>query len=642
MVMLGKLITHEFAFGIQFPGHRFPPARNPWNLDHIPGGSSSGSGAALAAGMTVGALGSDTGGSIRGPAAFCGIAGLKPTYGRVSRAGVVTLSWTLDHTGPMARTVEDCAFMLQALAGHDPADPGLQPASRWRTTWPPSRAASRASGSACCATTSSSRWSRRRWPPSSARWATLGRLGATVRDVTIPSIHATPSFMVIMLAEAFAYHERDLRARPELYGDVLREKLMAGGLFTGGRVRAGPAPARPDPRGHRARPADGGRAGHAHRARARRPRSRSCSIPDFPFAKSNMGPFNITGLPTLALPTAASPPTGLPLSLQISGRPFDEATVLRAGHAYRAGDGLASPPAAGARMTTVGASGAALDDLKAHVGRRESATDVVTAAPANLLRLTFGRDEPELGPGDALPPGWHVALLPAALSARRAAAGRQPARHRRDPADAAAPPHVRGRALPLPPAAAHRRDGAPRDRAGRHLGQDGRHRHARLRHRGPAHLRGAEGLAIEEERRTVFREEVKAGERNQAPRRETAPDDVPVAAADRAGPGAAVPLLRADLQQPPHPLRPALGDGARGLPGLVVHGPLTSTLLIDFARDHNPGRVVHGLRDPGPRPALRHRALRAARPPHRGRPRRELWAVTPEGTVAMSARAELA
>src|SRR5438552_13493976 len=122
-VQLGKLITHEFAFGIQFPGHRFPPARNPWNVDHIPCGSSSGSGAALAAGLTVGSLGSDTGGSIRGPAAFCGIAGLKPTYGRVSRAGVVTLSWTLDHTGPMARTVEDTAIMLQALAGHDPADP---------------------------------------------------------------------------------------------------------------------------------------------------------------------------------------------------------------------------------------------------------------------------------------------------------------------------------------------------------------------------------------------------------------------------------------------------------------------------------------------------------------------------------------
>src|SRR5499426_266641 len=123
MVMLGKLITHEFAFGIQFPGHRFPPARNPWNLEHVPGGSSSGSGAALAAGLVAGATGSDTGGSIRGPAAFCGIVGLKPTYGRASRAGVLTLSWTLDHTGPMARTVEDCAYLFQALAGHDASDP---------------------------------------------------------------------------------------------------------------------------------------------------------------------------------------------------------------------------------------------------------------------------------------------------------------------------------------------------------------------------------------------------------------------------------------------------------------------------------------------------------------------------------------
>src|SRR5437660_717159 len=125
--MLGKLITHEFAFGIQFPGHRFPAARNPWDLERMPGGSSSGSGAALAAGMAFGALGTDTGGSIRGPASLCGIAGLKPTYGRCSRAGVLTLSWTLDHTGPMARTVEDCAYLLQALAGYDAADPASSP-----------------------------------------------------------------------------------------------------------------------------------------------------------------------------------------------------------------------------------------------------------------------------------------------------------------------------------------------------------------------------------------------------------------------------------------------------------------------------------------------------------------------------------
>src|SRR5436190_19731071 len=123
-VLLGKLITHEFAFGLQFPGHRFPAARNPWNLDHVPGGSSSGSGAALAAGPVAGATGSDTGGSIRGPAAFCGLAGIKPTYGRASRAGVLPLGFSLDHAGPMAWTAEDCAILLQAMAGHDPADPG--------------------------------------------------------------------------------------------------------------------------------------------------------------------------------------------------------------------------------------------------------------------------------------------------------------------------------------------------------------------------------------------------------------------------------------------------------------------------------------------------------------------------------------
>ncbi len=332
MVMLGKLITHEFAFGIQFPGHRFPPARNPWNLDHIPGGSSSGSGAALAAGLTVGSLGSDTGGSIRGPAAFCGITGLKPTYGRVSRAGVVTLSWSLDHTGPMARSAEDCAFILQGLAGHDPADPasGREPVSDYLASLEGGvkglkvgvvrdyffdgveaetvAALERALGE-------------------------LGRLGATVRDVTIPSIHATPAFMVIMLTEAFSYHERDLRERSQLYGEVLREKLMAGGLFRADeyvqaqRLRA-------QMREDTARVLESVDVLVTPTALGPAPAFKVVLDPDFPFAKSNMGPFNMTGLPTLAIPTGFSS-SGLPLSLQISGRPFDEATVLRVGHAYQ-------------------------------------------------------------------------------------------------------------------------------------------------------------------------------------------------------------------------------------------------------------------------------------------------------------------
>ena len=122
-VLLGKLATHEFAHGGPSFDLPWPPARNPWNRDHFTGGSSSGAGAAVAAGFVPGALGSDTGGSIRGPAALCGIVGLKPTYGLVSRAGVYANSFTFDHAGPMTWTVEDCAILLQAIAGHDPKDP---------------------------------------------------------------------------------------------------------------------------------------------------------------------------------------------------------------------------------------------------------------------------------------------------------------------------------------------------------------------------------------------------------------------------------------------------------------------------------------------------------------------------------------
>src|SRR5919109_1054130 len=120
ITVLPQLAMHEFALGGPDPTCGFPLARNPWNLAHIPGGSSSGSGTAVAAGLCMGSLGSCTGGSIRGPAAYCSIVGLKPTYGRVSRYGVVPLSWSLDHCGPMTWTVEDTAIMLQAIAGYDP------------------------------------------------------------------------------------------------------------------------------------------------------------------------------------------------------------------------------------------------------------------------------------------------------------------------------------------------------------------------------------------------------------------------------------------------------------------------------------------------------------------------------------------
>ena len=330
-VLLGKLITHEFAMGLQFPGHRFPPARNPWNVNHIPGGSSSGSGAALAAGLVHGATGSDTGGSIRGPASFCGIVGLKPTYGRSSRAGVLTLSWTLDHTGPMARTVEDCALLLQPLAGHDPLDPASSLAPVDDYTAPLGRDVRGLRVGVI------RNYFFEGVDPEVERafeeaMATLRRLGADVRDVQIPSLKATHSFLLILLAEAYAYHERDLREHPELYGDVLRERFLAGALVTAAeyvqaqRIRSEicretaevlrdvdvlATPTSPKPATPFAQAYD----------------------PEFGFPRSNMPPFNITGSPTLALPCGFSA-SGLPLSLQLAGRPFDEALVLRVGHAY--------------------------------------------------------------------------------------------------------------------------------------------------------------------------------------------------------------------------------------------------------------------------------------------------------------------
>ena len=124
-IVLGKLNMHEFAYGPEGLNAHYGDARNPWDADahRIAGGSSSGSGVAIAAGLVPGSLGSDTGGSIRIPASLCGITGLKPTYGRVSRAGVLPLSWSMDHVGPMTRTARDCALMLHAIAGYDPADP---------------------------------------------------------------------------------------------------------------------------------------------------------------------------------------------------------------------------------------------------------------------------------------------------------------------------------------------------------------------------------------------------------------------------------------------------------------------------------------------------------------------------------------
>lgn len=233
-ILLGKLATHEFAFGGPSSDLPFPPARNPWNTAHIPGGSSSGSAAAVAAGYVRFAPGSCTGGSIRGPAAWCGVVGLKPTYGRVSRRGVFPLAWSLDHCGPLAATVEDAAIVLQAMAGHDPLDPasaerqvpdfvgGLDRGVAGLTVGVP-----RAffEGHALLAPETAAAIER--------ALDGLRAAGATVRDITLPELKLFGACgRVLMTAELFAIHGADLRARPGDYGALTLNRFALGATLT--------------------------------------------------------------------------------------------------------------------------------------------------------------------------------------------------------------------------------------------------------------------------------------------------------------------------------------------------------------------------------------------------------------------------
>ena len=335
-ILLGKLAMHEFALGGPDPTCGFPLARNPWNLDHIPGGSSSGSGTAVAAGLCMGSLGSCTGGSIRGPASYCSIVGLKPTYGRVSRYGVVPLSWTLDHCGPMTWTVEDTAIMLQVIAGSDPKDPtssrapvpdysrSLREDIKGLTVGVP-RHFFFANDPAI---------DRDTLAVVETALQTLEALGARVVEVTIPTLqYAGAAQPVIMLSEAFAYHARKLRSKPEEFGDMVRVRFRMGGLFTGGeyvqaqRVRnvlkrdfatalqqvdviASPTMSNPAPAFQ----------GIDIMTTARMP--------------SFTGPYNLTGMPAISVPCGFTA-MGLPVGLQLAGKPFDEPTVLRAAYTYQ-------------------------------------------------------------------------------------------------------------------------------------------------------------------------------------------------------------------------------------------------------------------------------------------------------------------
>ena len=333
-VLLGKLATHEFAHGGPSFDLPWPPARNPWNLEHFTGGSSSGPGAAVAAGFAPATLGSDTGGSIRTPSAFCGIAGLKPTYGLVSRCGVLPNSYTFDHCGPMAWTAEDCAIILQAVAGHDANDP----ASADRRV-PDYRAALAENLAGLRVGVVRHFWEED--SPVSAALAratdealdVLRRLGARIETVRLRPLQDYQDVRAtIALAELFAIYQDDLIKRPGDFGeDFLGRGSLCGCLVSGADITHAQRLRRAMLEEARALYARcdvllTAGAGPAPRLDAHRTTSF--------WEKTTMFPaFNVLGNPALIVCCGFSP-EGLPLGLQIAGRPFDEATVLKAGHAY--------------------------------------------------------------------------------------------------------------------------------------------------------------------------------------------------------------------------------------------------------------------------------------------------------------------
>jgi aspartyl-tRNA(Asn)/glutamyl-tRNA(Gln) amidotransferase subunit A len=332
-VLLGKLATHEMAHAGPSFDLPWPPARNPWNPAHFTGGSSTGSAAALAAGMVPLALGSDTGGSIRGPASLCGVVGLMPTSGLVSRAGVITNSYTFDHCGPLARTVEDCALALQALAAHDPRDAGSvrRPIPAYREALGEDLRGLRIGVL------------RHHWEediPASedvraamdAALDVLRRLGARLEECRVrPLAHYFDVKIIIAESEIFSVHQRDLIARPKDFGADFRARVLPAMLFTANdyvqatrehrrlMVEMEPLYARFD--------------AFVTAGMGEAPRLADYRSVSFWQKPSLLTAWNVTGQPVLALPNGFGR-NALPLGMQIVGRPFEEATILRVGHAY--------------------------------------------------------------------------------------------------------------------------------------------------------------------------------------------------------------------------------------------------------------------------------------------------------------------
>jgi aspartyl-tRNA(Asn)/glutamyl-tRNA(Gln) amidotransferase subunit A len=333
-IVLGKLATHEFAFGGPSFDLPWPPARNPWDTTRFTGGSSSGTGAAVAAGLVLGGTGSDTGGSIRGPAAFCGIAGLKPSYGRISRAGILPLAFSLDHAGPMAWTAEDCAIMLGAMAGHDPADPASadRPVPDYRAALPGDVKGLRiglirhfyeSDNPANEAT--------RRAIAAAAKL--LEDLGCSVREVRLsPLPDWAACGMLIMLSEGYAIHAANLRERFTDYGKAFRQRMALAALISGGDYVQAIRRRRELLVEYETAMAD---LDLVMTAAAPSEAPAIDAVSKFAiFERPSLTmPFNVTGAPAMSV-CCGYTPAGLPLAFQIAGRPFDEATVLRLAHAY--------------------------------------------------------------------------------------------------------------------------------------------------------------------------------------------------------------------------------------------------------------------------------------------------------------------
>jgi aspartyl-tRNA(Asn)/glutamyl-tRNA(Gln) amidotransferase subunit A len=333
-VILGKLSMHEWAFGRPARDGRFPTGRNPWDVTRAPAGSSSGSGVAVAAGLCAGALGSDTGGSIRGPAAMCGIVGHKPTYGLVSRSGVLAMDWSLDHVGPMTRSVWDSAALLQVIAGHDPADPTSrrEPASdfmaalergvreirlgllrRYYVDWPGLDAEVKSAALAA--------------------FDVLAREGAVIQDVDAPTLDLAPAIWACFLAEMFEYHREMARRAPEKYREGTRIRLYMGALVSAQdflRAQRLRQRFRREVESLLAR-CDAlvfpGQAGPAMRF------EEISSLEVMAPSSRYTSPWNLLGLPAVSVPSGFTR-TGLPLSIQIVGRVGEDATVLRIARAY--------------------------------------------------------------------------------------------------------------------------------------------------------------------------------------------------------------------------------------------------------------------------------------------------------------------